>query len=296
MAKIPSDSVDQLGIIIPAYNEAATIARVVRDSMKISKSVCVINDGSTDETAQLALEAGATVINNPGKCGQGASLLSGITYLARHGCKHVASVDGDGAHCVGDLPKMLSIHATQSAQLTLGSRLLHWDARTFPSSKAAANQLASSMLNLLFGTEVSDPACGIRIYDTIFTEFKQASADFSFAFDTLLWAHERKLKIAEAAVRVRYDAREAFFTSKQEILDFLNLCSRRLGRANEACDSVDFVQAAVESDKRFLLICSGYEFALLPIPTHHAYLVQQQHRWFMRARPNGTGRFLVEFF
>ena len=109
------------------------------------------------------------------------------------------------------------------------------------------------MLNTLFGTAISDPACGIRIYDAMFAEFEQAAADFSFAFDTLLWARAKKLKIAESAVHVRYDAREHFFTSKREMLDLLNPCLRRLGLASEAYASVVVVKNAVELDKRLWL-------------------------------------------
>ena len=296
MVDVRSDLVNQIGIVIPAYNEAATITRVVKECLRTSAMVCVVSDGSTDNTAELARDAGATLICNSSKCGQGASLLRGIKYFVQLGHRHIASVDGDGAHDPNDLREMLQKHVSNSAQLTLGSRLLHWDAYEFPSSKAAANQLVSSLLNSLFGTGVSDPACGIRIYDATFAEFEHAAVDFSFAFDTLMWAREKKFEIAESAVHVRYDAREHFFTSKQEMLDLLNLFLRRLGSENDAYESVLAVRDAVKLDERLLLNCEGQEFALLPIAPQNAYVVQLQNPWYARTHRHGTGQFSAECF
>src|SRR5438552_11421153 len=93
-----SGSVARRVAIIPAYNEDKYIASLVLKARRQVDVVVVVDDGSSDETAALAREAGAVVILHEGNQGKGVALRSGLTWAVEHGAEAVVLLDGDGQH------------------------------------------------------------------------------------------------------------------------------------------------------------------------------------------------------
>ena len=85
-------------VVVAAFNEASVIRRVIEELRHTYPSVVVVDDGSSDATADRALAAGATVLRHPVNLGQGAALQTGITYALAQGCAFVATFDADGQH------------------------------------------------------------------------------------------------------------------------------------------------------------------------------------------------------
>lgn len=114
-------------VVIPAWNEAATIARVVSDALGTGHAVLVVDDGSTDSTSKNALDAGAIVARLPVNLGVGAALRTGFLYAVEHGYDTVVQCDADGQHPIAQINRLAA--APQHLSLVIGSRFLD-DAHT----------------------------------------------------------------------------------------------------------------------------------------------------------------------
>src|SRR3954468_18144293 len=95
--------------VVPAYNEAGTVARVIRSIQDAAPDfdVLVVDDGSTDYTAERADEAGARVVRHPFNLGIGGAVQSGFSYAREHGYKRMVQVDGDGQHDPAEIQRLM---------------------------------------------------------------------------------------------------------------------------------------------------------------------------------------------
>jgi glycosyltransferase involved in cell wall biosynthesis len=109
-------------IVVAAYNEAASIGDLVRDLMDQYAHVVVVDDGSSDETAELAAEAGALVLTHLINRGQGAALQTGITYALARSADYIVTLDVDGQYDVKDIALLLGPISDGRVHATLGCR------------------------------------------------------------------------------------------------------------------------------------------------------------------------------
>src|SRR3989338_2575583 len=112
-------------IIIPAYNEAKNIGRVISGLFSHGlQNIVVVDDGSTDQTVQIAESAGAVVLRHEVNRGQGASLQTGNNYALAHGASAVVHFDADGQFNPADIAEALAVMKDRNAEVLLGSRFL----------------------------------------------------------------------------------------------------------------------------------------------------------------------------
>lgn len=143
-------------VVIPAFNEADTVGGVVRAArMAAHADVLVINDGSTDATAQEARDAGARVLSPPVQLGAWGATQTGLRYAVRHGYRQVVSMDGDGQHDAANLPMLFAALDGVTADVVIGA----CEARLSP-----ARRLAWGWFRLLSGLPVRDLTSGLRAY------------------------------------------------------------------------------------------------------------------------------------
>src|SRR5262245_2931286 len=100
-------SVNCVWVVIAAYNEARVIARVIADVMRSGYQVVVVDDGSADDTANVARGAGAIVVRHPINLGQGAALQTGIEYALGERAGYVVTFDADGQHRAQDIAVLI---------------------------------------------------------------------------------------------------------------------------------------------------------------------------------------------
>lgn len=115
---------DQVWVVIAAFNEASAIAPVIAGVLPHYPNVVVVDDGSADDTRNVAATAGAHVLAHPFNLGQGAALQTGITYALRQGATAIVTFDADGQHRADDIAKLLAALAANNAELACGSRFL----------------------------------------------------------------------------------------------------------------------------------------------------------------------------
>lgn len=149
--------VQQCLVVIPARNEAATVASVITGVRKaLDCNVLVVNDGSTDNTVGLARAAGAVVLDLPFSLGAWGAAQTGIRYAARNGYRYVITLDADGQHHPEELPALFEAHQCSKANVIIG---------TFAERLSTAKRLAWRYFRLLTGLKVHDFTSGLRVYD-----------------------------------------------------------------------------------------------------------------------------------
>lgn len=111
-------------MVIAAFNEARVLGPVLESVLGRVPRVVVVDDCSTDDTAALAVRAGAHVLRHPINLGQGAALQTGIDFALRHGAEIIVTFDADGQHDIDDLPVLLKAQRRSGADCVLGSRFL----------------------------------------------------------------------------------------------------------------------------------------------------------------------------
>jgi polyprenyl-phospho-N-acetylgalactosaminyl synthase len=151
----------QVYVVIPAYNEGTVIFRVVSDVKRAGYSVVVIDDGSSDTTAEQARAAGATVIKHPFNLGQGAALQSGIEYALAHAAECVVTFDADGQHRVSDISRLTEALVRERADFALGSRFLG-EAPDLPPLRRLVLHAATAFTRLTTGLQLTDTHNGLR--------------------------------------------------------------------------------------------------------------------------------------
>jgi glycosyltransferase involved in cell wall biosynthesis len=156
---------EDVWLVVPLYNEAAVIAEVVRDARTTFPNVVCVDDGSTDESADRAEGAGATVVRHPVNLGQGAALQTGFTYaLADPGMRYVVTYDADGQHQIHDVEVMVDRIRRGDVRVVFGSRFL--DERTDASAlKKLVLRTAVAYTNATTGTRLTDAHNGLRVLD-----------------------------------------------------------------------------------------------------------------------------------
>ncbi|MEA3347109.1 MAG: glycosyltransferase family 2 protein [Candidatus Auribacterota bacterium] len=118
------NSIEKILAILPAYEEAGNIAQIVRALKSQDLDVLVIDDCSTDNTSQIAMEAGAIVLVHPYNLGYGATLETGYLYALENGYRYIVQLDADGQHDPDETRKLLKPVLEDEADLVIGSRFL----------------------------------------------------------------------------------------------------------------------------------------------------------------------------
>jgi glycosyltransferase involved in cell wall biosynthesis len=152
----------QVHVVIAAYNEGAMISRVVADVRRAGYPVVVVDDGSRDDTADIAATAGAEVVRHPFNLGQGAALQTGIDHALARGAGFVVTFDADGQHRVSEIPRLTDALVRERADFALGSRFLGQAAPNLPPLRRLMLQAATLFTRLTTGLEVTDTHNGLR--------------------------------------------------------------------------------------------------------------------------------------
>ena len=201
----------RVSLLIPAYNEEARIASVIRGVKERypSLEVVVIDDGSRDETRKRAIEAGARVISHPYNLGYGVALQTGYKYALRQGCEALVQMDGDGQHDPSSIRMLLDTIDRGTADLAIGSRFLN-AGESDPNHTPYRASLMRRCGMCLFGTiasfiikqKVTDPTSGFQAMNRRVLEWVSSDRfpwDYPDA-DVIIMLHRAGFRIQEVPV------------------------------------------------------------------------------------------------
>ena len=190
-----------IAALIPALECEATIQAVVAATRRHVPRVLVVDDGSSDRTADAAKAAGADVLRLPANRGKGAALRAGLRALREHGVTHVVTLDGDGQHLGDDIPALLRASAAEPGAIVLGARQ-HPPGSLAP-IREFGNRFANRWVEIACGAVFEDTQSGFRVYPIAATLALGCRADrFAFETEVLIRAVRAGLAIRSVPVRV----------------------------------------------------------------------------------------------
>ena len=190
--------------IIPAYNEEKALADVIAKTFKYVDKVIVVNDGSVDKTAEVALNAGAEVISHSTNLGKGEALKSG--FKALNDDSIIVTIDGDGQHNPNEIPDLIKPIVEGSADLVNGSRYMNGPEENTPAYRRAGQRVLDIATNISAGIKVTDSQSGFSAFSSKARDcFRFKDTGFGIESEMLVDASEAGLKIVEVPITVRYD-------------------------------------------------------------------------------------------
>lgn len=218
---------DNTWIVIPAYNEAQSIATVVAGLRHAGYvHVCVVDDGSADGTGSLALRAGAHVLEHVTNFGQGAALQTGIDYALANGAHYVCTFDADGQHSAQSLAMLLEAIDDHDADVALGSRFLDGESKV-PLARRLLLRAALGFTRMHARMDVSDTHNGLRVFSRRAAEIVRIEQpQMAHASEILQKIGASKLRYVEVPVTIAYSdysraKGQSGFDSVKILLDLL---------------------------------------------------------------------------
>lgn len=196
-------------IVVPAYQAAATLggvlARIPATLLARGAHVLVVDDGSADETAEVARRGGAEVLRNPQNLGYARTQKRGFTYALEHGATAIVLLHADGQYPPESLEEALDPILRGEADVVLGSRMLDGGARRrgMPLYKWIANRALSWIENRCYGLELSEYHTGMMAYGRHVLEalpFRHVSDTFHFDGEMAMLAGRRGFRVREIAI------------------------------------------------------------------------------------------------
>ena len=193
-------------LLIPAFNEAAVLGKVLDRVGKVAPGVpvVVVDDGSTDDTAAIARQGGAHVLRMPFNMGYGVALQTGYKYALQQGYECVIQLDGDGQHEPADIPALLEVIKRGEADVALGSRFLGGGTYRPGMGRRLGMSLFGLLAFALTGVRFSDVTSGFQALNADVLRFFTAErypVDYPDA-DVLIMLTRAGFKIKEVPVRM----------------------------------------------------------------------------------------------
>lgn len=194
-------------ILLPAHNESARIREVIEE-IRTSAPGCpiaVVDDGSTDDTAERALDAGAAVVRLECNMGYGCALQTGYKYALGKGYGFLVQLDSDGQHDPEGIPTLLDRVRSDSCDLCIGSRFLEGETYAIPLFRRAGMIVFRRIASVLIGKTITDPTSGFQAMNRRVVAFYARDSypgDYPDT-DVLVLLHRNGFRIAEAPVVMR---------------------------------------------------------------------------------------------
>jgi glycosyltransferase involved in cell wall biosynthesis len=197
--------------IVPALNEAVTVASVVEEIRDVDPDfeVLVVDDGSTDETAKRALDAGARVLRLPLNLGIGGAMQAGYLYALEQGYDIAVQVDGDGQHDPRELRRLLDPILEGRADMVIGTRFARGKEKTYraPIGRSVGIRLFAGIVSLRVRQRMTDTTSGFRAVNRRGIEVFAGDYPHDYPeVETVVTAARGGLRITEVPVEMRLRA------------------------------------------------------------------------------------------
>lgn len=225
-------------IIIPAYNEEASIPGVIRDLREYvpTVDVLVVNDGSRDGTSRIAREMGVKVLDLPFNLGIGGAVQAGYLYALQNGHDIAVQFDGDGQHCACEVKKLLDPVEAGRVDFVVGSRFLASSEYRTPIFRRLGIGIFSIVLSRILGIKITDSTSGFRAGNRRVIEFfARTYPDDYPEVESLVLLHKMNMRIEEVPVAMRErtggkssitPVRSAYYMTKVLMAIFIDLMKK----------------------------------------------------------------------
>lgn len=191
-------------VILPAYNEEVSIGSIVLLSRKYADRVIVVDDGSSDRTAEIAASAGAEVIVHSLNMGKGMAFKTG--FAASEGADIIVTMDSDGQHNPADIPKLVAPILQGEADMVNGSRYLTGHTTDTPAYRRIGQTILDKATVMNSGVKITDSQSGFRAFAASTKDvFRFNAQGMAIESEMLADAGRHGLRVKEVPIGVRYD-------------------------------------------------------------------------------------------
>jgi glycosyltransferase involved in cell wall biosynthesis len=193
-------------IAIPAFDEERFIGSVVAHCRLLGYPVLVIDDGSTDATAEIATMAGAIVERHGSNQGKSAALNTAFRVANQQGVEALVVLDGDGQHNCDEIPRLLAPILSDQADIVIGSRFLNGSTGHVPAVRRLGQRAITGIANLASGLSVTDSQSGFRAFSArAIASLGLHSQGFGAEVEMQFQARTHGLRVIEAPISAFYD-------------------------------------------------------------------------------------------
>jgi glycosyltransferase involved in cell wall biosynthesis len=193
-------------IIVPAFNEGAVIGEVITQLRSMFTRVVCVDDGSSDDTATIALSTGAHVVRHPVNLGQGAAIQTGVEYARRQpGALMFATFDADGQHRVTDVVAMVDRLARADVDIVIGTRFDGSTVSRMPAVKKLILRTAARLSPTSRRLGLTDAHNGLRVFNRrVADNLALTMNGMSHAGEFIALIDENRWRVAEVPVEILY--------------------------------------------------------------------------------------------
>lgn len=208
-------------LIIPVFNHADKIGGVLEGAVKHfpASDILVVNDGSTDHSAEAAQKVGVNVISLSPNQGKGRALTEGFRWAAKREADWVVTMDADGQHSPEEIPRFLSAAQEKNWDFIIGARSFSMGKMPFP--RSLSNRLTSRLLSWATGQPVLDSQCGFRAIQTrLLTRMQLHAKDYILETEMILQASAIQSSLGWIPVSTRYCGEKSHMRNMRTIFRF----------------------------------------------------------------------------
>lgn len=225
MSTVTIDRFRQLkaGVIVPTYNNAGTLGKLLSTLFHYTDRVIVVNDGSTDATSGICSSfPNITLVSYAKNMGKGWALRSGFKKARELGWEHAITIDSDGQHFPEDLPAFLDMLEREPGTLIIGKRNMTQDG--IPGKSSFGNNFSNFWYRVETGYRMEDTQCGYRLYPIKALEhFTFLTRKFEFEIEVIVRAAWSGIPIGAVPVKIHYDEKEKRISHFRPFRDFTRI-------------------------------------------------------------------------
>ena len=212
-----------IAAVIPAYQEEKHVGDVAQRAHAQLEHVLVVDDGSTDATAQRAQSAGVDVVVHPQNRGKGESIKTGLRYWFDRGSEYVVLLDADGQHLPEEISRFVDATASGSdAKIFIGSRMN--DTRTMPFVRRIVIRYMSNKISRVCGQRIPDTQCGFRmLHRDIIPAVLGGASRFEYETEMLIIASRKGHRVASVPITTVYSDEVSSINPVRDTLRFFKL-------------------------------------------------------------------------
>ena len=210
-------------VVIPTYNNAGTIAQVIADVKQYTSDIVVVNDGSTDQTAEILKSIeGIRVLDYAANKGKGYALKLGLKKAREWGYRYAITIDSDGQHYADDIPTFIDRIEQVPDSLLIGARNLTAD--NMPSKNTFANKFSNFWFKVETGQTLTDTQSGYRLYplDKLH-KIRFITRRYEFEVEVIVRAAWRGVNVENVPIKVYYAPEEERVSHFRPLQDFTRI-------------------------------------------------------------------------
>jgi glycosyltransferase involved in cell wall biosynthesis len=214
-------------VVIPTYNESRAIGELVRQIRQQNLEAVVMDDGSQDNTGQMAKDNGATVLRNEINQGKGASLIKGFDYALKNDFDAVITMDGDGQHLTEEIPYFIRLATYSDSGIFIGNRMSK--RKNMPWVRVLTNKFMSWLISSVARQKIPDTQCGFRLIKrAVLEKLKLKTRKYETESEIIIKASRLGFKIDSVPIKTIYSGEKSQINPFIDTLRFIKFMAGEL--------------------------------------------------------------------